>query len=390
MAFRSPRHAARTRVCGGLAALVACLALAAPAWASGGARVTGPFWSEVGSPGQRRVGQLLTQARRHIARAQRQLPGAWQESCERALALRLPVSGARVRRGRQRAMAQLARLALRRRAELDAALARLERAAELAPDDPEVLYLMGRTLMVWEQPGPLWSCLTLRRERDAIAVLTRLSRVAPEFRPQDVAFDLGVLHTRVHDFDAAAREYERAVALSLDERDTAVARSNLAEVTMLAGRVERALGHYRRAIEVSSGGRDYLLASWGLAVALDRLGEHASAIEQAGRALSAGGGTMRVLRSDDVFYEPEHEVHYYEGLGHEALAERDDAERAAALAQAASSWQEYLAAEPPDTPFAATASANLERVRAAIEALAQRKRGAKGAQRPSSTAETLP
>jgi tetratricopeptide (TPR) repeat protein len=130
---------------------------------------------------------------------------------------------------------------------------------------------------------------------------------------------------------------------------------------MLSGRLEEALEHYQKATELADGGRGYLLTLWGMAVTLDRLGEHEHAIEHIRKALASEGGRMTILRSDGVFFEPEHEIHYYEGLGHEALAGGSDDPRPE-LRAAAESFRTYLSAAGEDARFFAAASSNLERI----------------------------
>jgi tetratricopeptide (TPR) repeat protein len=275
--------------------------------------------------------------------------------------------------GRARALRELARQAVRKRAHMDNAVARLERAVQLDPDDPEVLYALGRVLMMWEQPGPIYLCSSQRRDEEATAALQKLRRLHPDFMAETVTFDLAVLLTRRARFADAARAYADAIALALDGNETAVMRANLAEVTMLAGDLEHAVEHYERALRIANGGRDYLLALWGLCVALDRLGEHDAAQVNAQKAIEAEVGQMQVLRSDGVFFEPEHEVYYYEALGHEALAARPGADRAQELATAAASFRAFISAAGDTGAFTVAARASLERVQAELHALQPRK-----------------
>jgi tetratricopeptide (TPR) repeat protein len=324
-------------------------------------RASAPLWSELGRPGQRRARELLHQALLASRRARMELPSDWRAVCMRAFA---EGDSLAMLRGRARALRELLVRAMRRRAHLEAALSRLEAARALSPRDPEIAYALGRALLSWEEPVGLQNCSVKRRDEQAIAVLSRLRREHPEFSPDSVGFDLAVLFTRSRRFAEAAAHYAAAHAVALDREDGTVTLTNLAEVTMLGGDLEGAVRHYERALSRTSGGRDYLLALWGLAVALDRLGEHARALELAGKALHAEGGQMPVLRSDGVFFEPEHELHYYESLGHEARAGAADSEkdRAGELALAAVSLRRYLAADPEGSLFGPAARANLARI----------------------------
>lgn len=366
-------------------ALGLCLAVAPVARADGPPngyrRVASPLWRSLTRPHARRVQQLLRQARHHVELALRAAPGDWLTMCQRTMARARLSDEPRAHQDRMRALSRLAAVAMQRRAHLDNALRRLDAARALQPDDPEVLLATSAALALWEQPGPLWQCQAKRRDRDAIAVLQRLARVDPTHLSGEVAFQLGILHTRTGDFATAAADYARAAALALDRDAVPMMETNLAEVTMLDGDLLTALTHYERAAEASRGGRDYLLALWGEAVALDRLGEHEAAVQTARRGVQGEGGGMRVLRSDGVFFQPTHEIHYYEALGHEALAALKPAQAGAAWAAAAASWRAYLAEARRGSEWRAIADENLARVLRAQSSLSPG---------PSINAETLP
>jgi tetratricopeptide (TPR) repeat protein len=154
-------------------------------------------------------------------------------------------------------------------------------------------------------------------------------------------------------------------------------------MTMLAGDLQGAVDNYERALQNSSGGRDYLLALWGLSVALDRLGEHASAIEHAQKALHAEGWSASVLRSDGVFFEPPSELHYYEGLAHEALAAHDETARARELRAAVVSFRAFVAGTGEHGPYAQAGQQALERVLAAVKTEGKKSRTAKAPKTPN-------
>jgi tetratricopeptide (TPR) repeat protein len=325
-------------------------------------RSSAPLWRDIARPEQRRARDLLEQALSAIREGNRQLPGEWRTLCSRTLTPGLASDSLSAVRGRTRALRELRRQAIRKRAHIDNAIVRLERAQTLAKDEPEILYALGRALMLWEEPGPPFTCTSTRRDEEAAAVLQRLRSLRPDFAPDAVAFDLAVVLTRGSHFAQAAQAYGDAIALSLDGTETAVLRANLAEVTMLAGDPERAIEHYEHALKLTSGGKDYLLALWGLCVALDRLGEHDAALANADKALTAGGGHMQVLRSEGVFFEPPHELDYYEALAHEALSTRPDANHLQELAAATASFRAFITEAGDTGAFTATARAGLEHV----------------------------
>ena len=352
----------------GLGLLLVCLDSASVARAQPPERVTAPFWRAVRDPGSARSGALRAQAASQLKRAARLLPASWETVCRRIVTLPLSADNPQVRAGRWRALRQLLPHAQQKLEHLDRALQLLQEAARLAPGDAETLYALARAQAAWERPVAVGTaegsspCLVERRNQQAMETLQQLRRADPGYRADRVAFDLGILHTRLGRYPEASAEFHRAIALSLDQQDTAITYANLGEVTMLAGDLQGAVEAYRRSLAASGDGGQPL-ALWGLAVSLDRLGEHEAALEAADRALLAQGAGLRILRSDGVFFEPEYEVHYYEALGHEAIARRPDAIRQEALAAAARSWRLFM---QQGGRWSSRAAANLERVEALL------------------------
>lgn len=326
----------------GAIALLLCVAVCAPALASEGERSrpvdqTSDFWRELRQPGHRRAQQLLTQGIR-------MLQSASQESRP-----------------------------FRKAALIGNALARFTLARSHVPDDPELLFFHARALALYERPVP-GSRRTERRDDDAIALYERLREVAPDHRVEEVGFELGILYTRVRDFEKAIAAYERSVTHALSDEQTPISYSNMAEVRMMSGDLQGAVADYERAVALSrSGGplhgRSLALSLFGLSVAMDRLGEHGGAVEKAGDAVSAGGGSLGVLRSDGVFYEPAAEIHWYEALGHLAMADRAEPnERPRHLQRALQSWRSYVRLATDDDRWKELAQRRLDETQRALEA----------------------
>jgi tetratricopeptide (TPR) repeat protein len=361
-----------------LGLLLFCLGNAAVARAQRTERVTAPFWRAVRDPEAARSRVLLKEAASQLKRAARLLPTSWETICRRIITLPLSADNQQVRAGRLRALLELLPHAQQRLEYLERAVRLLQEAARLAPEDPETLYALARAQAAWERPAeatvaePGSRCLVERRNDQAVETLQRLRRVDPDYRADRVAFELGILHTRNRRYREASAEYRRAIALSLDRRDTAITYANLGEVTMLAGDLEGAVESYRRSLAASvDDGQP--LALWGLAVSLDRLGEHETALQTAGRALRASGGGLQILRSDGVFFEPEYEVHYYEALGHEAISRRPDAIRENALSAAERSWRLFLQRAAPSCRWSSRAAANLARIQSELASVRREK-----------------
>jgi tetratricopeptide (TPR) repeat protein len=265
-------------------------------------------------------------------------------------------------RARGRALRQLAKESFQRKAAVRSAIARLERALELTPNDPNILHLHARALASLQEPRGADTCEVSRQDPEAIAALESLRAAHPDFSPSEIAFELGVMRTRAGRLRAAQRGYEQAIALASDPGATAIARTNLAEVTMLLEELEPALEHYDRALSVATRPREQALAALGRAVALDRLGDHAAAVDQLRRAFGTTRAGLDALRAPGVFFEPPRELSYYDALAHEALASRaKEPERSVLLRSALTSYRAFLSEHPPRS-LAAAAQTGVTRV----------------------------
>lgn len=304
---------------------------------------TAPFWRQVRRPGSRRVQALMRQAMQFRAEAQMALS-----------------AGPRPHRY----------VAALRSAEI-----RLRRAVELVPDDPVPLYEWGSVRLELTTNTSLGPPSDDPAERDArhaarrevLRTFARLRREHPEFRPQDVAFQLAYLHHGLDELEEAVDEYLRGIALAETDAEATTSEGNLAEILMLAGRLEESVVHYERAIAGAQRGRNPFsegLAWFGLALARDRLGEHARAIEAAARAMSITQGLPDVLRAPGVSFEPLRELHWYDALRHLARAEEaaHARERQRALLAARRTFRAYLADAPPDDRFRGVAETHVERI----------------------------
>ncbi len=322
------------------AAWVLCVAmLAGPAQAQESARPlaeTSDFWREVRRPGARRARELLRQAAGHARRADQIRPGQAEHM---------------------------------RAAYLENAIVRLERARALVPDDPEVLLRLGELLARFERP--MTGRAPERRTDEAIGVLEELLRIDPDYAPGIPEYQLALLVARKGERARAIAFYDACVDGGASVRLRATCAGNRAEELMLAGRLVEALESYRQAASLGARVADtraVQLALFGLALCRDRLGEHADALEEAGRALGMGLG-LEVLTSPGVFFEPASELRAYQGLGHLAAAKRSEGrERRRHLRDAVQAWRAYLRLAPEGDPWRDLASRHLVDARAALAA----------------------
>lgn len=301
---------------------------------------TAPLWREVRRPGSIRAAALVRQALDRLADADR--------------------------------AALLDRRSAFSVAYLEAARARLDRATELAPDDPVAAFLLAavtRRLADERGSAPL--------RADALRGFLRVRAIDPTYEASSVAAALAALHTRAHRFADARDEHRRALDAALFPETRWTETANLAESAMLAGDLPAAVALYRRALALAERyGADAtlgprrvwvgVLSLWGLAVALDRLGEHDAALERAGEALSLGPdlAALEVLRTDSVFFEPAEEIYWYEALGWEAVARAaaTPAEAAEAREQARRRWRRYLVRGGDDARWAELVRDHLARL----------------------------
>ncbi len=274
------------------------------------------FWREVREPGARRSQELLRQGVRALARAKRPTTSPAQ-----------------------------------RRSWVENAIERLSRAQQLAPTDVEPLFYLASAVALFERPRGRTRVERLTER--AIELFEETRRLDPDHRADEVAFELAILHTREHRFDRAVQEYERALESARSPESAVSARSNLAEVTMMSGDVEGALPHFAYAIRLAeragpSQAISMVLALFGQAVALDRFGDTSRAFATAARAYHAGGN-LDILSMPGVFFEPRHEIFFYQGLAHHAVAlDSVGGERGEHLEEAISAWESYAAAHEDD------------------------------------------
>ncbi|MDF2695956.1 MAG: hypothetical protein K0S65_4339, partial [Labilithrix sp.] len=146
---------------------------------------------------------------------------------------------------------------------------------------------------------------------------------------------------------------------------------NLAETQMHLGDLKEAIDGYREALRIAGrvpSRETAPLATWGLAVALDRAGDRLAAEKEARFALEIehSMGYPRLLRSKDVFFVPAYEVHWYEGLGAAATARVLTSAREALplWRQAERSFSEYVkAGEPKNDRWLPIAKARLAQIK---------------------------
>jgi tetratricopeptide (TPR) repeat protein len=163
--------------------------------------------------------------------------------------------------------------------------------------------------------------------------------------------------------DRSAEEiaaYDAVLARTMNVAERANVLGNRAEAEMRLGHLEEAIAGYRDAIAVagSVSGRtslvaSYVLAHWGLAVALDRSGDTSAGAREAELAVQLDPGRNwpkgTIIANDsgdpdlEVYFVPDYEVFYYLGLGMAEVAKQAGGPTAASLwGKTATMWATYI------------------------------------------------
>lgn len=131
----------------------------------------------------------------------------------------------------------------------------------------------------------------------------------------------------IGDHDCERRAYGQVLRLTTEEGDRGTSTLNLAETEMHLGNLREAIDGYREALRIASRSPSRTLAPlamWGLAVAIDRSGDRIEADRQALLVLEmqTSSGLNGLLRSSGVFFYPDYELGWYDGVGAAALARK--------------------------------------------------------------------
>lgn len=211
----------------------------------------------------------------------------------------------------------------------------LERVDAGSSPDPRVRFFYGRLLARAGKDERAINTL-----RDAIALAPNHPSVG------EAMFSLAVSLARLGRTEEEIAVYDAWLKREPSREHRAIGLSNQAEAFMVAGRLDAAVHAYRLAVELA---HDNALAHWGLAVALDRTGDPAGAIHEAGVALTYDPDAKE-LNGPNVFFVPPRDRFWYRALGAmaRATAATDPGMRALWWDRATLLWQQYLDASPVD------------------------------------------
>jgi tetratricopeptide (TPR) repeat protein len=204
--------------------------------------------------------------------------------------------------------------------------------------------------------------------------------------------------------------YEQYLQRERDDRFRVTALLNLAEADMRLGFLQEAVDGYRETIALAvsqpmrEGRNDEVLATWGLAVALDRSGDPAGAtaaarqatqIDNRIRLLGPPGtpdhGWALINNTDFVFFVPAYDRYWYLALGYaeDAKAAPDARHAAKEWATVEYLWTKYVSQATAHDRWVTRARAHLERAHAERLAAEKRARTQRPAARPEDEGETF-
>jgi len=233
---------------------------------------------------------------------------------------------------------------------LQRALSELQKALELEPKDIEARVFMGEWLS-----RPEMGVASVRRAVEELQTARKIDRLGSWH--YEIAFQLGIAYSHLGRFSEAVSEYDRALALLPGEPDSmltptkhqhATMLSNAAEALMAMGKLDGAIRRYHDAEQLDSGTHSALHAL-GLSVAYDRDGQMQKSRDALKRAIGSDPG-LRMYQSDDVFFVPEGDRYYYDGLIAENLGNRDEALNA---------FKQFVS-ELPKSPYVVRAKQHIE------------------------------
>lgn len=246
------------------------------------------------------------------------------------------------------------------RERLDVALKGLQAVDALHAPDVRLRFYLGRLELL------------ARNDERAMEALESAIAIAPDHpMATDAYFSLAIAYARGGRRTDEVAAYAEYLRRETDPSNRLRALSNLAESEMALELHAEALRDYQAAIELSP---DDPIIHWGYAVALDRVGDPGASAAEARIAVTYDPVDQH-LSKPSVFFVPEYDRYWYEGLGAMTRAGLNDDPGSAMLwwEMAVAKWLQYAAAAGPHDKWFALAKAH----RITCErALAQAKRKA--------------
>ena len=231
------------------------------------------------------------------------------------------------------------------RERLDVALRMLRAVNALQAPDIRLRFYLGRIELL------------CRNDQGASEALESALAEAPD-HPMAVEayFSLAIAYARLGRRAQEIASYGDYLRRETDTNNRARALSNRAESEMALDLPMESLRDYLSALDLAP---DDPMIHWGYAVALDRFGDPGTSAVEARLAVSYDPVDQQ-LNKPSVFFVPEYERYWYEGLGAMTRAALIDDPAAAVLwwEMAVAKWLQYAAAAGPRDRWYALATAH--------------------------------
>ncbi len=193
-------------------------------------------------------------------------------------------------------------------------------------------------------------------ERAARALESALRDAPDDPSATQAYFALGICYAKLNRAEEEIAAYDEYIRRETHPGRRGNALSNRAEAQMLLGRMSAAISDYRGSLRIDP---ESVLTHWGLAVALDRSGDAPGGLAEAKIAITYDPLDQRIS-SQDVFFMPEYDKYWYEGIGAIAHAQQIDDPATSILwwETAVAKWAEYVALATADDPWVRLAKAH--------------------------------
>ncbi len=182
----------------------------------------------------------------------------------------------------------------------------------------------GKDVVLKFDLGAVYERLDLHEQ--AVRVLESALGEAPDHpAAEDAWFKLAIAYAKLDRPADERHAYVEYLARSTHPLSRSTALLNFAETEMRMGHLGEAIARYREALDFSKqfvprSNDTYVLALWGLAVALDRYGDATAAAVKAEEAARLDAFDRLIANPDQVFFVPSYERSWYLGLGAAARA----------------------------------------------------------------------
>jgi tetratricopeptide (TPR) repeat protein len=192
----------------------------------------------------------------------------------------------------------------------------------------------------------------------AARALESALREAPNYpAAAEAYFSLGICYAKLNRPEEEIVAYDEAIRRDTLERRRAITFMNRGDAQMLLGRLQGAISDYRASLRINP---EEVLTHWSLAVALDRTGDAPGALNEAKIAITYDPLDQKIGDKDQVFFVPEYDRYWYEGIGAMAHAQQIDDPATSILwwETAVAKWAEYVAVASAEDPWIRLAKAH--------------------------------